>query len=110
MKTETKLRLRKWALMTLRAIVWRVDEWLHAQEVKYRKDLHVPGGRVTPLQTAIARKRPTATDETAREKPPVRGESFEAWEARRSGIAVVSKKSVRRRGMPVREFDLRFAR
>jgi hypothetical protein len=39
MKAETKLRLRKWALMTLRAIVWHVDEWLHRQEVRLRDEL-----------------------------------------------------------------------
>lgn len=39
MTPETKLKLRKWALMALRSIVWNVDEWLHAQELQLREDL-----------------------------------------------------------------------
>lgn len=27
----------KWFILTLRDILWRVDEWVHAEEVKLRK-------------------------------------------------------------------------
>jgi hypothetical protein len=37
------------------------------------------------------------------------GETFQQWEARRSGVAVISKKEARRRrGVSARAFDLRF--
>lgn len=37
------------------------------------------------------------------------GETFAEWEARRSGVAVVTKREARRRRLSAREFDLRFA-
>ena len=39
MKPKTKLWLRKKVLMALRAIVWYVDERLHAAEVELRDDI-----------------------------------------------------------------------
>jgi hypothetical protein len=39
MKPETKLWLRKKALMALRSLLWHADEWLHVQELKLRKNL-----------------------------------------------------------------------
>jgi hypothetical protein len=150
MKPETKLKLRKWALMTLRAIVWNVDEWLHAQELRLRKDLEQLGtarGVVTSLPPkprpqfgsgdgAASVKRAgelrasAPTDLLAIESPcceepltftrkaqspvtratPSRGlETFDQWEMRKSGVAVISKKEARRRGMPASAFDLRFS-
>jgi hypothetical protein len=39
MKKKLKLWLRKQALKTLRAVLWRADEWLHAAELRLRHDL-----------------------------------------------------------------------
>ena len=40
MSAESQLKrwLKKRVLMTLRAIVWRVDEWLHRQEIALRNN------------------------------------------------------------------------
>lgn len=122
MKIETKLRLQKWALMALRSIVWHVDEWLHRQEVAYRDSVAGQHPSVQRIDGADARghasparpdeqSTPTLPREVTATRPSRRRETFAQWEARRSGIAAVSKKEARRRrGMPVREFDLRFAR
>jgi hypothetical protein len=108
MKAETKLKLRKATLMALRSLIWHADEWLHRQEVQLREDLC---GRKTrsevaaPISAKPVAARTCLTSETGRPQ----GETFQQWEARRSGIAVISKKQMRRRGMPVRAFDLRFS-
>lgn len=56
MKAETKLKLRKWTLMALRSIVWTVDEWLHAQELRLREDLLAIAPRSGEDVLASARK------------------------------------------------------
>lgn len=109
---NAKLWLRKRALMALRSIVWRVDDWLHGQEIALRE----------AIEGVTSRKRSgnSVSETTDREDMPhqrnrlplplpVR-ESFQQWEARRSGVAVISKKSARRHRPTAAEFDARYAR
>lgn len=110
MKAETKLLIRKRVLMTLRAILWHADEWLHRQEVKYRDDL---SARKTRTDPAASRSEKPGGHQDMLHRCPGRAENeaFQQWEARKSGIAVVSKKQSReRRRVSSAEFDLRFAR
>ena len=100
MNPKTKLWLRRRLLMTLRAIVWHADEWLHRQELQLREELE----RAAPGRVAIPIAKVGSTP-TARSKV----ETFQQWEARRSGVAPMAKKS-RRRGLSAAEFDLRCAR
>jgi len=109
MKPETKLWLRKKALMTLRAIIWHADEWLHRQEVKLRNDLCAC--KTCSEVAAPTSARPRVCEDMLHQQPGrARSENFQQWEARRSGIAVVSKKeSRRRRQLSASAFDLRFS-
>jgi hypothetical protein len=117
MSPATKLWLRKRALMLLRAIVWRVDDWLHRQEVALRDELvlqnAVHGHREVAgraeLRKAASPARSFGADSSKSTERPVHQETFQQWEARRSGVAVISKKSARRR-MTAAAFDARFAR
>ena len=103
MPARFKLWLRKKTLMALRAIIWHADEWLHAREVKLRKELGFRRAEATPVPAAAGL--PTVE----RSKPRRQPESFQQWEARRSGIAVVSKKEARRRRQTsTSAFDSRF--
>jgi len=103
MKRETKLWLRKRALMTLRAIVWRLDEWIHAQETKLREEIEL---RADPKQSEPAGNRDRAATTPHARQP----ETFKQWEARKSGVAVISKKESRRRErLTAADFDRRFA-
>lgn len=107
MKPETKLWLRKKALMVLRAIVWHADEWLHRQEVALREDL---SGRHQVSELAAPSIEKTDQSQDMPHRAPGRSETFMQWEARKSGIAVVSKKDTRRRrAMTASAFDLRFS-
>jgi len=104
-KPATKLWIRKRALMTLRAILWRADEWLHRRELALRQDLDLHktlGSRETPARMAgpaLPRKTP----------PAIVRESFLQWEARRSGVSPITKPH-RRRGISAADFDRSFAR
>lgn len=127
MKPETKRALKKWALMTLRSILWRVDEWLHRQEVKFREQLLEEStknvGRIRsasaigcPGESSRANVRmprsfslPTGEHERMALQATSR-ETFAQWEARKSGVAVITKKQARRRRATAGDFDLRFAR
>jgi hypothetical protein len=92
MKRETKLWLRKHSLMALRAIVWHVDEWIQRQEVALRNDLSPIG-----MPQAASHHDPASVR---------RGESFEQWEMRKSGVRPVTKRIHRRRYRPTAaEFD-----
>jgi len=108
MTPETKLWLRKKTLMALRSLLWHADEWLHAQEVKLREDL---SGRNTRNASAAPEcAKPAAREDMLHQRPGrSESETFIQWEARRSGIAVVTKKEARRRRMSARAFDLRFS-
>jgi hypothetical protein len=125
MKPETKIAIWRWTIRKLRLLFDLLDDRLHAAEVRLRDELSVPV-QMEPSRTSGAQRETVSrvgsveTDELLRDR--VRGrlssgdqpqraakaETFIAWEARRSGVAPVSKKSSRRRGMPARAFDLRF--
>lgn len=132
MKAAIKLALRRFTLRWLRKLVDVADDRLHAAEVSFRKQQSSSDGQgfVTivewkpehrgvsetvgePFRSAPdkASNCPTATDETAQETP-IRGESFQQWEARRSGIAPISKKAARHRRerLTASAFDLKYAR
>jgi len=96
MKPETKLWIRKRALMALRAMLWHADEWLHRQEVKLREEIQGGAGD-KPVHRAIASNRPTVTDETAREKP-----RFGIVRRRRGKTAAEFDVSLASRSMPLR--------
>ena len=122
--------------MTLRAIVWHADEWLHRHEMAYREELsaqpeaHKRWGQHPAQSTAHAIssgqarghaspgecRRDSASGNAPSDSFRASGralvrETFEQWEARKSGIAVISKKQAReRRRLSAAEFDLRFAR
>jgi hypothetical protein len=110
MKTKLKLWLRRLALRQLRKLADLADDRLHAAEVKLRADLCADKPcreSVAPDSAKPVRSRTCLT----RTPGPAQSETFLQWEARRSGVAVVSKKEARRRrGLTARAFDLRFAR
>jgi hypothetical protein len=110
MKPETKLWLRKKTLMALRALLWRADEWLHRQEVALREDL---SGRDQVSAKAASEAEKTDPSQDMLHRAPARpgSETFREWEARKSGIALVTKKEARRRRERVTAsaFDLRFS-
>lgn len=111
MKSETRKRkfvlwLRKRGLMLLSAMVWHLDDWVHRQQVKLRNEL----SDAVPLRPAPAILRAGSEPDRAAARARVHFENFEQWEARKSGVAVISKKEARRRGrLTVAEFDRRFA-
>jgi hypothetical protein len=126
MKDKLKLWLRRWFLRTLIKLVDRAEERLQAWQVSLRESLR----RAAPKQNDANPKRlaaecssqagtrhhsPAATlvaGETLVARPHGRRETWSQWEARRSGVAVISKKEARRRRERVTAsaFDLRFAR
>jgi uncharacterized protein YmfQ (DUF2313 family) len=104
MKERIKLWLRRLALRCLRNLVDVADDRLHTAEVKLREDL---SGR--SLVRVVAS---TPQQVGSIPAPRSKNETFVQWEARRSGVAPVSKKTARRRRERVTAsaFDLRFAR
>jgi hypothetical protein len=86
MKTKIKLWLRKRALMLLGAIVWRLDDWVHRQQVRLREELSVsvpvePPGPARPQRPTVSCPYPFPQDEllrhrvsrrTARDREPQR--------------------------------------
>jgi hypothetical protein len=111
MSPATKLALRRFALRWLRKIIDVADDRLHAAEVSLRNDLS--GCKEVPIPVASC-DRETANARTCLTSEAVRpgSETFIEWEARRSGVAPVSKKAVRKRRerAGAAAFDLRFAR
>lgn len=114
-REHIKLWARRVALRWARKLVDLADDRLHAAEVKLRNDL---ASRVVPVKQSLTAEHQQAE---ARKLIPARGEeagstgrrreTFQQWEARRSGVAPVSKKEARRRrALTAAEFDLRFAR
>ena len=125
MKAETKLALRRFALRWLRKLVDVADDRLHAAEVTFREEI---SSKVQVLNEAAGLPREIRRVNRI-EQSPVRGfdssvasnngcrvehlkprEDFQQWEARRSGIAPISKKAVRQRRarMTAAAFDLKF--
>jgi len=108
MKIETKLALRRFALRWLRKLVDVADDRLHAAEVKMREDL----SRTRVPQAVSQYDPPSVRSVHTTPAASSGGESFEQWEARRSGVAPVSKKAARQRRerQGAAAFDLRYAR
>jgi hypothetical protein len=110
MTPATKLALRRFTLRWLRKLVDVADDRLHAAEVNLRKEISdgtldrgadVVG--VSDLPDSLLLAKP------ARQRQE---EPFLEWEARRSGVAPVSKKAARQRRerQGAATFDLRYAR
>lgn len=109
MKQKIKLYLRKRALMLLGAIVWRLDDWLHRQQVKLRKEIEFRTAARNAVRIPAAVARPTSGHcVPAAQRQP---ETFLQWEARKSGVAVITKKEARHRRdrLTSTAFDRRFA-
>jgi len=95
--------MRRWTLRNLRYLLDAIEERLHNAEVRLREDIAGSRGR------AIRQTAPRVAL-LERDHPATRGsETYAQWEARKSGVTTVSRKSARRRGMPARAFDLRFS-
>jgi hypothetical protein len=135
MKTETKqqikLALRRFSLRWLRKAFDAIEDRLHAAEVRLREDLSQvsaerggrttspldsQGGQPTLCEPIQSNPRYAAVADSVASHNGCRvgrsPETFLEWEARRSGVAPVSKKAARaRRQRPsAGAFDLRFAR
>jgi hypothetical protein len=108
MTPATKLALRRFTLRWLRKLVDVADDRLHAAEVTLRNDLSQMRAPEDVSQYDPTSVRSVHTTPAA----PSAGESFTEWEARRSGIAPVSKKAARQRRerQGAAAFDLRYAR
>jgi hypothetical protein len=118
MNPKVKLFLRRLTLRWLRKLVDLADDRLHAAEVRLRAALanrnpvvDAPHGINGSATTEPLASRGDAQEAAA----PVhrrQSESFQQWEARRSGVAPVSKKEARKRRerAGAAAFDLRFAR
>lgn len=103
MKQQIKLWLRKRALMLLGAMVWRLDDWVHRQQVKLREEIE--------FRSVLPSAPKPAGEVLAGTSHARQPETFQQWEARKSGVAVISKKEARRRRERVTTsaFDRRFA-
>lgn len=106
MKRETKLLIRKRALMALRAIVWHLDDWVHRQEVKLREELSVPvpvepPSPARPQGPTVSCPFPFPADELVRRG--IRGRAARLREPQ------CAEKNQRRRGLTAADFDRRFA-
>ena len=103
MKRETKLWIRKHALMALRAIVWYVDEWIQRQEVALREDL---SGRDQVSEKAASISEKTDQSQDMPHRAPARPETYEQWEMRKSGVRPITKRvHHRRHRRTAAEFD-----
>jgi hypothetical protein len=103
MKHRIWMWFKKRGLMLLSAIVWRLDDWIHAQQVKLQNEL--AGAKRQPILRAGSVPGPAAARAGAHR------ETFLQWEARKSGVTVISKKEARRHRERVTAsgFDRRFA-
>jgi hypothetical protein len=130
--SRVALWLRKKALMALRALVWRVDEWIQQQEVQLREELGVRHGAARDrgdtercsgksasdtLEFRSVRdsapERPAGEQQPCKVYPRRQPESFDAWTLRRAGVAPASKAEAKRHCERIRmnaaAFDRRFA-
>lgn len=111
MRERIKLALRRWAIRRLIKLVDRAEEWLQEVQVKLRNDLVSARVSAAGCTSAVSQQRefrvasPRCEDSAA----PARN-VYAEWEARRSGVAVISKKQARqRRHATAADFDRRFA-
>lgn len=125
MKAETKRRIkaaiermdaalwvivRRWAFRQLRKLVDVADDRLQAAQVKLRKEiaetqsLAQEGYGANACGSTVVRPIPLPV----LEQPA--GKTYAKWEARKSGVASVTKKSARRHHrLTAAEFDRQFA-
>jgi hypothetical protein len=112
MKPGTKLALRRfairWARKLLDFLYESLDGRLHAEEVSLREHLEQLGSCSRSSAQAPAQRADRARVLRA-PAPIVHAETFMQWEARKSGVAVVSKKEARRQRTSAAGFDLRFS-
>lgn len=111
-----KIWIRRLALRWLRNIVDVADDRLHTAEVLLREDIANFSGasergdthRLAPGKVAAAAATHGAVSNPRNPRPPKPQETFLEWEARRSGVAPITKKSAQRsrRRKSAREFDL----
>jgi len=103
------LIVRRLALRWLRKLVDAADDRLHAAEVSLRNDLSARNEAPKPVATRIG---DAEQSQDMPHRASGRAESFIEWEARRSGIAPISKKAARRRRerMTAAAFDVKYAR
>ena len=103
MKAKIKIWLRRYFLRACRAVLDLADDRLHAAEVRFRERNEIRRDSSPCAPDALA-SRIRVQDRGHRQ-----GESFVQWEARRSGVAVVSKKQARaRRHTTAADFDSRW--
>jgi hypothetical protein len=113
--------LRKKTLMALRSLLWHADEWLHRREVRLREEISNGEPEIRERMEGVGQGAalrvhslaPKAAGAPGKPHRPtsMRSETFLQWEARRSGVAVVSKKEARRRRqISASAFDLRFSK
>jgi hypothetical protein len=110
--TQIKLWLRRWVIRQLIKLADYAEERLQDWQVALRKRLSEPE-RLPALPARIvaaeSQLRPRLVSPAT---PLAAGETFLEWEARKSGVAPVSKKTARRRRerTTAGAFDLRYAR
>lgn len=109
MTPATKLAIRRWAIRTLRKLIWRADEWIHAQEMKLREVSHdlsvsVP---VEPARAAGKEGQAVPHFDPFPQNEFLRG-GIRGRHARRGEPQRGTQKKTRR--VTAAEFDLRFAR
>jgi hypothetical protein len=137
MKAETKRRIkaaieridaalwvmvRRWAFRQLRKLVDVADDRLQAAQVKLRNELSDLSGRQHPALTVHSsedmlhqrtdeQRSANARSESELLIPYETPNSYAKWEARKSGVAPVTKKSARRvrHRLTAAEFDRQFA-
>jgi hypothetical protein len=109
------LIVRRWTMRQLRKLVDVADDRLHAAEVSFRKEQELRN-EIVPARV------PAAGCNIGSSESPLRGmdgsaapvrktETYVQWEARRSGIAPISKKAARqhRQRMTAAAFDVKYA-
>jgi hypothetical protein len=102
------LIVRRWTIRQLRKLVDVADDRLHATEVALREEITARTVRTEPLidNGAFVEGSASAPYDTPT--------SYAKWEARRSGVAPISKKAARQRRektrMTAAAFDLKYAR
>jgi hypothetical protein len=108
------LIVRRWTIRQLRKLVDIADDRLHATEVRLREELSMRPEGANSTQGLPLPPHAEAKSAEVFAAGATKHEDFQQWEARRSGIAPISKKAARQRRekahMTAAAFDLRYAR
>jgi len=113
MSPQTKLAMRRvairWARKLLDFLYESLDGRLHAQEVRLREDAATQNDLCARKSAgpSVAGKLTANPERRAAFPGRAQTEIFTEWEARRSGVAVISKKQARRHRIGAAAFDLR---